>query len=83
VSGDALSSLISGAGESVSGALPSATDALFGTLSEGAADAATNVISDLGGSVFDAAGDVASSAGESVVDLVTDGIGSLLGALFD
>jgi hypothetical protein len=72
-----------GASASEFTALPDATSALFGTLSDGTGDVTASVVSELGGSVFDATGDVASSAGESVVDLVTDGIGSLLGALFD
>lgn len=67
LAGGTMSSWASGAADGVGSALPSATDALFG-----AGDAAGDV-----------AGDFASSAGEGVVDLVTDGIGSLLGALFD
>jgi hypothetical protein len=51
--------------------------------SSGIGDAAAEVVSDLGSSAVDAAGDMASSAGEGVVDLVVDGIGSLLGSLFD
>ena len=55
------------------------------------ADATSGMASDLGGSALesvssgalDVAGDVASSAGDGLVDLVTDGIGSLLGSLFD
>ena len=91
---DALSALASGATGAVSDVLPSATNALFGAgdaaggiasaLGEsGFADTATGVVSDLGGSAIEAVGDVASAAGAGVVDLVTDGIGSLLGALFD
>ena len=93
--------------------LPSATDALFGTSSgaasnagggfmseissmfsgggSGLGDSVTSVVADMGGSAIDAvgssaldvAGDVASSAGEGLVDLVSDGLGSLLGSLFD
>ena len=117
------SSLMSGSGlmDNASDALPSATDALFGggsnaasaassvgetsggfmselsnlfsssSSSSGIADAAGSVASDVGGSALesigsgalDVAGDVASSAGEGLVDLVADGLGSLLGALFD
>jgi Transcription factor zinc-finger len=104
------------------GALPSATEALFGSVSSGAGDvagslmgeignvftgsaasgltdAASSMVTELGGgaleaagggvmdavggSALDLAGDVASSAGEGVIDLVADGLGSLLGALFD
>ena len=91
--GDMVSGLASGAGhgvsESVSSALPSATDALFGA-SSGLGDVASDTVADLGSSAveamgdgaLDVVGDVASSGGEGVVDLVTDGIGSLLGALF-
>lgn len=115
------SSLLSETGYSALGgasvALPDATEALFGgasnaagaasntagsfmselgnlfssSSSSGVADAAGSVTSDIGGSVLesvgggalDAAGDAASSAGEGLVDLVTDGLGSLLGSLFD
>jgi hypothetical protein len=92
-----------------SDALPSATDALFGSAasaasessggilselgnvfssssSSGFADAASSIgsaASDIGGSALDIAGDVASSSSEGIVDLVSDGIGSLLGSLFD
>ncbi|HPG61940.1 MAG TPA: hypothetical protein PK586_08020, partial [Casimicrobium sp.] len=92
-----------------SDALPSATDALFGSAasaasesgggilrelgnvfssssSSGLADAASSIgsaASDIGGSALDIAGDVASSSSEGIVDLVSDGIGSLLGSLFD
>ncbi len=98
-SADALSALGAGigngAGESLSNALPSATDALFGAVSDSAGDAASGMLSDIGGSaieavsggaldaVGDVTGSVASAAGEGILDLVTDGIGSLLGALFD
>jgi hypothetical protein len=94
---------------SASDALPSATDALFGSAasaasessggilselgnvfssssSSGFADAASSIgsaASDIGGSALDIAGDVASSSSEGIVDLVSDGIGSLLGSLFD
>ncbi len=59
--------------------------------SSGVADAASSVASDVGSSALgsvssgalDVAGDVASSASEGLVDLVTDGLGSLLGSLFD
>jgi hypothetical protein len=103
--GGLTSSLTSGASD----ALPSATDALFGSAasaasessggilselgnvfssssSSGLADAASSIgsaASDIGGSALDIAGDVASSSSEGIVDLVSDGIGSLLGSLFD
>ena len=59
--------------------------------SSGLGDMAASAASDLGGGAIEAvsggaldiAGDMVSSAGEGVIDLVTDGIGSLLGALFD
>lgn len=64
---------------------------LFSGQVTGVADGASSIATDLGGSAFesvggsvlDAAGDVASSAGGGMVDLVSDGIGSLLGSLFD
>jgi len=94
---------------SASDALPSATDALFGSAASAASesgggilselgnvfssssssaltDAASSIgsaASDIGGSALDIAGDVASSSSEGIVDLVSDGIGSLLGSLFD
>jgi len=93
-------------------ALPSATDVLFGSagnaasgggglLSEignvfngagsGVADSIGSAVSEVGSSAvdavgsgaFEAVGEVASGAGEGIVDLVTDGLGSLLGSLFD
>ncbi len=54
--------------------------------SSGLADAASSigsVASDVGGSALDAVSDVASSSSDGIVDLVADGIGSLLGSLFD
>lgn len=114
---DTGASLLGGASDMLSdagGALPSATEALFGTatssvgdaagslMSEigsvfsetaasGVADSAVSVAAELGGSAIEAvgssaldvAGDVASSAGEGIIDLVADGLGSLLGSLFD
>ena len=125
------SGLVDGAGNALSSglnllpdaanSLPSATDALFGsaassagdaaggagdaagglvseigsifsdTAASGLADGAASVAADIGSSAletvgssaFDVAGDVASSAGEGMIDLVTDGLGSLLGSLFD
>ena len=59
--------------------------------SSGIVDATGSVLSDVGGDALtsvgsgalDVAGDVASSTGEGLVDLVSDGLGSLLGSLFD
>jgi len=54
--------------------------------SSGLADAASSigsVASDVGGSALDVVSDVASSSSDGIVDLVADGIGSLLGSLFD
>ena len=59
--------------------------------SSGLGESVASIASDIGSSAFesvaesgaDIAGGIASSAGEGIVDLVTDGIGSLLGALFD
>lgn len=71
--------VLTSASEALSGALPSATDALYGGASEAAGDALTSA----GGTAFESLGEAASSSGESIVDLVTDGIGSLLGSIFD
>ncbi len=91
------SGALSGAGDafsSFSGALPSATDALFGGASSDTfsslADSVTSSMGSVGGAAFesissgaiDTIGDVASSGGDGVVDLVSDGIGSLLGGIF-
>ncbi len=93
--GDAAISSAGGAFSSVSDALPSATDALFGGASSDTfsslTDSVTSSIGSVGGSAFesvsggaiDTISDVASSGGDGVVDLVSDGIGSLLGGLFD
>lgn len=88
-----------GTTEALGNALPSATDALFGNaasvFSEAAAssvsDTAASVVSDVVASALASvsegalgvASDAASSAGDGVIDLVTDGIGSLLGSIFD
>ncbi len=95
---------------SIGDALPSATDALFGATSGAAGDTAggffseignmfssaatsgvaesassigSSAIESVGSSAVDAVGEVASSAGGGLVDLVSDGLGSLLGSLFD
>ncbi len=88
-----------GSASSASNALTDAGGGFMGELgnlfssssSSSIADAASGMASDLGGSAIegfssgalDLSGDVASSAGDGLVDLVTDGIGSLLGSLFD
>ena len=95
MAGDAFSSLASGATDSVGSVLPSATDALFGGVGDVAAGLSGEFSNMLGDATSAAGGtaieSVASTvidggaelAGEGVIDLVTDGIGSLLGALFD
>lgn len=84
-------STASGAGD-VAGGLMSEIGSVFSeTATSGMAESAASVAADLGSSAlesvgssaFDVAGDVASSAGEGVIDLVADGLGSLLGSLFD
>lgn len=108
---DALfgSSVLSDAGSSVLGntadgdLLPSATDALFGSTASAASDGTNGLFGEIGNifsssaavdvgggafesvssSVFDSAGEAVSAAGGGMVDLVSDGIGSLLGSLFD
>ena len=58
-------------------------DVVSGVASDAVSDAVSGAVSDLGSSAIDTAGEIASSTGEGVVDLVVDGIGSLLGSLFD
>lgn len=53
------------------------------SIAEGAAGIGSDAIDSVGSAAFDVAGDVASSAGGGLVDLVSDGLGSLLGSLFD
>ncbi len=85
------SSATSAIGDSGGGFMSELGNLFSSSSSSSVADAASGVVSDLGGSAlesvgsgaFDVAGDVASSAGEGLVDLVTDGLGSLLGSLFD
>ncbi len=91
---DAAAQLLGNAGSAVGGALPSATEALFGggnasdlfgAASSGIGDAASgalDTVSDLGGDVASGLGDVASSAGDGVADLVSDGIGSFVSSIF-
>lgn len=70
---------LAGASEALRGTLPSATDALFG----GAAEASGEALTSVSETALASLGEAASSGGESVIDLVTDGIGSLLGSMFD
>ena len=71
------SDLGSGAYESVSG---NVIESVSGHVIESVSG---NVIESVTESGADLAGDIASSAGEGVVDLVSDGIGSLLGSIFN
>ncbi len=71
------SELGSGAFESVSG---NVIESVSGHVLESVSG---NVIEAVTESGADLAGDIASSAGEGVVDLVSDGIGSLLGSIFN
>ncbi len=88
---DALFGSAGGAGDAAGGLLGEMSSLFSTSAASDLAEGAGSVVSDLGGSALesaggsalDVAGDVASSAGEGMVDLVTDGIGSLLGALFD
>jgi hypothetical protein len=87
--GDAFSSLASGAGESVSTAVPSATDALFGAVSSDAGDAASgltgefaNVLGEAASSgLGDAASSVVSDVGGTAIEAVSggalDGVGDV------
>jgi len=85
------SSAASVVSESGGGLMSELSSIFSSSSSSGIADAASSAMSEFGGSAFesvgsgalDVAGDVASSAGDGLVDLVTDGIGSLLGSLFD
>jgi hypothetical protein len=60
---------------------------VFSSSSAGVSDAVADTISSgvegVGSSVLDGVGSVASDAGSGLVDLVSDGIGSLLGSIFD
>ncbi|MEQ1774414.1 MAG: zf-TFIIB domain-containing protein [Burkholderiales bacterium] len=92
---DALFGTVSsGAGDAASGLTNEFASVLGDVASSGVMDVASGIgssaIESVSDGALDVAGDVASevasdmasSAGEGVVDLVTDGIGSLLGALF-
>ncbi len=69
------------------GSLLGEIGSVFSSAGSGTASAIGDTLgsaaSDIGSSALDSVGDVASGAGEGIVDLVTDGIGSLLGSLFD
>ena len=92
---DALFGTSSGAASNAGGGFMSEISNMFSSGGSGIGDSVTSVAADIGGSAMDAvsgsaldvAGDVASgvasSAGEGLVDLVSDGLGSLLGSLFD
>jgi hypothetical protein len=73
--GGAASDLFAGAG--------SAAGDAFSGVADTAADSLGSVAGDAVGEIGAAAGDFASSAGDGVVDLVSDGIGSLIGSIFD
>lgn len=80
----AAGTLGSGLADAAAGALPSATEALFGNAAgDLLAEVGGNAVESVGGAMADVAGEAASSVGEGIADLVTDGIGSLLGSLFD
>lgn len=79
------------------GAIPSATDALFGAsggdlfdavsgtggeLASGAIETVSSIGGDVASGIGDSIGEVA-GASEGVVDLVSDGIGSLISSIFD
>ena len=92
---DALFGTSSGAASNAGGGFMSEISNMFSDGGSGIGDSVSSVAADIGGSAMDAvsgsaldvAGDVASgvasSAGEGLVDLVSDGLGSLLGSLFD
>ena len=92
---DALFGTSSGAASNAGGGFMSEFSSMFSGGGSGIGDSVSSVAADIGGSAMDAvsgsaldvAGDVASgvasSAGEGLVDLVSDGLGSLLGSLFD
>jgi Transcription factor zinc-finger len=86
---DALFGSAASAAAESSGGLLNELSNLFSSSassSSSIADAASSIgsaASDIGGSAMDVAGDIASSSSEGIVDLVSDGIGSLLGSLFD
>lgn len=59
------------------------TSAMADTAGDAVSGVAGSLLESVSESGADAIGEVASSAGEGIIDLVTDGIGSLLGSLFD
>ncbi len=93
--GDALPSATDALFGSASSAASDGVGGLFGEFGsmfssaassgivESAADIGSSAIESVSGSAFEAAGEVASSAGGGLVDLVSDGLGSLMGSLFD
>ena len=75
---------------STSSAASDGVGGLFGEIgnmfSSGTASSAADIgssVAEVGSSAFDVAADAAASAGGGLVDLVSDGLGSLLGSLFD
>jgi hypothetical protein len=75
--GGSASDLFSSAGSGL------AASGTIDSIGGGAIDAVSDIGGDVASGLGDAAVDVASSAGDGVVDLVTDGIGSLIGSIFD
>jgi hypothetical protein len=95
---DSAAGALPSATDALFGASAGATDAGGGFLSElgglfssSAASGAGAAVSDtfgsglesIGGSLVDSAGDVVAASSGGLVDLVSDGIGSLLGSIFD
>lgn len=81
---EAAGNVTAGLGDEIANAFSEAASSGIG---EGVASAAADIGGSMMGSVaeggVEAVGSIASAAGEGVVDLVTDGIGSLLGAIFN
>ncbi len=87
-SGDLLPSATDALFGSTASAGGDGVGGLFGDIgnmfsTSAAADIGSGALEGVSSSVFDVAGDAASSAGGGMVDLVSDGLGSLLGSLFD
>ena len=86
-----VSDALPSATDALFGAASSGAGDALGAFSDVASSGIADAAAEAGGSAFEAvsdtaveaAGEMASSIGGSMVDLVTDGIGSLLGALFD
>ena len=82
--GEIAGNVSEGFGSEIAGVFSdAASSGLSESVASVASDSGSSALESVAESGADIAGGIASSAGEGIVDLVTDGIGSLLGALFD